>query len=51
MYLPPTFREDDIEAQAELIRTHPLGVVITAGPGGLSANLIPCLLVREGAVA
>src|SRR5262249_9418031 len=28
----------------ELIRTHPLGLVITAGPGGLMANAIPFLI-------
>jgi transcriptional regulator len=48
MYLPPAFRQEDIEAQRELIRTHPLATVITAGPGGLMANPIPCLLYAEG---
>src|SRR5262245_1788285 len=48
MYLPPAFRKEDLEAQHELIRAHPLGTVITAGPGGLMANPIACLLYAEG---
>jgi len=44
MYLPPHFREDRLEVQHDLIRTHPLGLVVTAGPGGLMANAIPFLL-------
>ncbi len=44
MYLPPLFREDRIEVQHELIRQFPLGLLISAGPGGLLANLIPFLI-------
>jgi transcriptional regulator len=44
MYQPPHFREDRIEVQHELIRAHPLGLLITAGPGGLLANSIPFLI-------
>src|SRR5262249_36414101 len=44
MYQPPAFREDRIEVQHALIRAHPLGLLITAGPGGLMANHIPCLI-------
>jgi transcriptional regulator len=44
MYQPPHFREDRIEVQHALIRTHPLGLLITAGPGGLIANPFPFLL-------
>ncbi len=44
MYQPPHFREDRIEVQHELIRTHPLGLLITAGPGGLIANPLPFLV-------
>ena len=44
MYQPPHFREDRIEVQHALIRTHPLGLLITAGPGGLMANPIPFLI-------
>src|ERR1700748_2416362 len=44
MYLPPAFREDRPEIQHALIRRHPLGLLITAGPAGLLANLLPFLL-------
>jgi transcriptional regulator len=44
MYLPPLFREDRLEVQHELIRRHPLGLLVTAGPGGLLANPLPFLI-------
>ena len=44
MYQPPAFREDRTEVQHALIRAHPLGLLITAGPGGLIANPFPFLL-------
>ncbi|HEX5509685.1 MAG TPA: FMN-binding negative transcriptional regulator [Pseudolabrys sp.] len=44
MYQPPHFREDRIEVQHALIRTHSLGLLITAGTGGLQANHIPFLV-------
>ena len=44
MYQPPPFREDRIEVLHELIRTHPLGLLISAGPGGLLANPLPFLV-------
>ena len=48
MYQPPHFREDRIEIQHQLVRAHPLGLLITAGPGGLLANLFPFLLDSDG---
>jgi transcriptional regulator len=48
MYQPSAFREDRIEVQHALIRAHPLGLLITAGPAGLLANLFPFLLDPEG---
>ena len=48
MYQPPAFREDHVEVQHQLIRAHPLGLLITAGPAGLLANLFPFLLDSEG---
>ena len=48
MYQPPAFREDRLDIQHALIRAHPLGLLITAGPGGLMANPIP-FLVDSGA--
>jgi transcriptional regulator len=47
MYLPPLFREDRLNVQHELIRTHPLGLLVTAGPGGLMANPIPFLVEND----
>lgn len=44
MYQPPHFREQRIAVQHALIRNHPLGHLITAGPGGLMANPAPFTL-------
>jgi transcriptional regulator len=44
MYQPAHFREDRLDVQHRLIRTHPLGLLVSAGPGGLQANLIPFLI-------
>ena len=41
MYQPPNFREDDLATQQQLIRAHPLGLLITAGASGLIANSVP----------
>jgi transcriptional regulator len=49
MYQLPSFREDRVEVQHQLIRDHPLGVLITAGPGGLMASAIPFLIEKDGA--
>ena len=48
MYQPPHFREDRLAVQHALIRSHSLGLLITAGPGGLQANFIPFLVMAEG---
>ena len=45
MYQPPHFREDRLEVQHALIRMHPLGLLVSAGPGGLMANPVPFLLL------
>ena len=47
MYLPTAFREERPEILHQLIRSHPLATLITAGPAGLMANLLP-VLVYEG---
>ena len=47
MHLPAHFREDHREAQHELIRAHPLGTLVSAGPGGLMANLVPFLIYPD----
>jgi transcriptional regulator len=41
MYLPSSYREDRREVQFDLIRSHPLGLLISAGAGGLMANPVP----------
>jgi len=48
MYQPAHFREDRIEVQHALIRAHSLGLLITAGPGGLQANYVPFLVDAGG---
>jgi transcriptional regulator len=47
MYQPPHFREERVDVQHELIRNHPLGLLITAGPGGLQANQVPFVLYAD----
>ena len=49
MYQPPHFRDDTRTAQHGLIRTYPLGLLITGGADGLIANPIPFLLDETGA--
>ena len=48
MYQPPHFPEDDLDTQHALIRAHPLGLLVTAGAGGLMANAVPFLVDRDG---
>jgi transcriptional regulator len=48
MYQPPHFREDRLAVQHALIRAQPLGLLVTAGPGGLQANHIPFLVEADG---
>ena len=48
MYLPAVFREERLETLHALIRAHPLATLITAGAGGLTANLAPFTLVEVG---
>ena len=44
MYCPSFFREERLEVQHEFIRSHPLGLLISLGPSGLLANLLPFVL-------
>jgi len=45
MYLPQVFREDRLEILHALMRTHPLATLVTAGPGGIKANLLPFSII------
>ncbi|MGV8926181.1 MAG: FMN-binding negative transcriptional regulator [Ewingella sp.] len=49
MYLPAAFKQDDTQAQAELIRQYPLGLLITHGPDGFEANPVPFLVDIDAA--
>jgi transcriptional regulator len=49
MYSPPHFREDRLDVLHALIRSHPLGTLITFGAGGLTANPIPFVLDADAA--
>jgi transcriptional regulator len=48
MYQPDVFREERMETLHSFIRAHPLATLITAGAGGLLANLVPFTLVDRG---
>jgi transcriptional regulator len=51
MYQPPAFRLDDVAACHALMRAHPLGALVTAGPDGIEANHVPFVLYPdEGAL-
>lgn len=41
MYVPKHFEEARTEVLHELIRRHPLGVLVASGPHGLDANHVP----------
>ena len=41
MYVPEHFRESRVEVMQELIRTRPLGTIVTLTANGLEANHIP----------
>lgn len=44
MYRPPHFREDRLDVLHALIASHRLGTIVTNGPDGLVANLVPFTL-------
>ena len=44
MYEPPLHKKESLEAQHALIRSQPLGVLVSKGPDGLEANAIPFLI-------
>ncbi|MEJ1157249.1 FMN-binding negative transcriptional regulator [Prosthecomicrobium sp. N25] len=44
MYRPPHFAVDDLPLQHELIRAHPLGLLVVHGSAGLTADPVPFVL-------
>ena len=48
MYRPKPFAEDEIETLHQFIQDHPLTTMVTAGPHGILANLIPVNLHKAG---
>lgn len=44
MYVPPHFAEDRLDRLHDLIRAEPLGILVTGGPDGLTANHIPFIV-------
>lgn len=48
MYCPPAFAESRPEVLAALIRAHPLGLLITQGVDGPTANPLPLQLTETG---
>lgn len=47
MYEPSHFKVEDREQLHAVIRQHPLATLVTAGEGGLLANLVPFVLHAE----
>jgi transcriptional regulator len=48
MYVPEHFRMSDIAEMHALMRARPLATLVSAGPGGLTATLLPTVLKTEG---
>lgn len=44
MYIPASFRETDLGALHDLLRAHPLGLLVTHSDAGLLASPVPFLL-------
>lgn len=47
MYVPARFRESRLERLHELIRRHPLGLLVTHGDAGIEASPVPFLLYAD----
>jgi transcriptional regulator len=47
MYLPAIFREERPEILQAAMRDHPLATLVTHGPAGLEANLVPFILLND----
>lgn len=49
MYLPAHFEETRVDVLHRLVRSHPLGLLVTHGDAGLQANSVPFLIDPEPA--
>ena len=47
MYIPASFREDNLTRLHDLIQAHPLGLLVTHGESGIEASPIPFLLYQD----
>ncbi|WP_308364802.1 MULTISPECIES: FMN-binding negative transcriptional regulator [unclassified Microbulbifer] len=47
MYIPSSFRQEDMAALHQLMRDRPLATLVTSSPDGPNANHIPLQLVAE----
>jgi transcriptional regulator len=47
MYIPSSFRENRIETLHELMRSHPLGLLVSHGSAGLRASPLPFLFYAD----
>ncbi|ODQ64450.1 FMN-binding negative transcriptional regulator [Nadsonia fulvescens var. elongata DSM 6958] len=47
MHIPPQYRQANLDAQHDLIRTHSFGHMICNGPDGIESNSIPFILDSE----
>ena len=48
MYEPPLHRQEDLDTVFALMAAHPLGLLISHGPGGLLANAVPFTRADDG---
>jgi hypothetical protein len=47
MHIPAAFRQNDLDLMHELMRSHPLGMLISQGASGLVASQIPFLIYED----
>jgi transcriptional regulator len=48
MYMPPAFHEKDPDVLWDIVRSHPLGLLISHGDDEIIANQVPFEVIREG---
>lgn len=47
MYIPNSFKENSIESLQNLVKEHPLGMLLTSSACGISASPVPFLLYQD----